>query len=464
MKKPAPSLTAIVIVLLTVLSIGADPVDDLLQEEIRKRHIPGLSVAVVHDGKVVKTAAYGLANLELNVPVKPKTVFQIQSITKTFTSTAILLLAQEGKLSLDDSISQHLDESPESWQDITIRHLLNHTSGIKDFINEPTANLRIEVTEEEVLKATAPRPLNFAPGEQYAYSNTNYHLLAMIIRVHTGKGYGDFLKERLINPLGMSSTRIYSHADIIPHRASGYGWRPVPGYLNGQFIAESILSYAGGGMLSTAPDMAQWALAMMDAKVLEQKNIDRAWQRTQLKHGRFSNYGLGWAIRTINGHREVNHNGGHSSGFSSSLMLYPDDRLAVMILTNRSNVKAARIARKVAGLYIPALTPKPETPIADTEPETTAFLRKVIATTITSGLEAKWFTPELWQGLESQKGDIQTQARAYGKLESLELLSRSGSRDNRKSRYRATFANGVLIITLTLNQEGKITNLQSEEE
>ena len=181
--------------------------DDLLTAEIQKRHLPGLSVAVVRDGEIIKTAAYGLADLELDVPATPKTVFQIQSITKTFTAAAILLLAEEGKLALDDPVAKHLEGTPDSWKGITIRHLLNHTSGIKDFINDATASLRLEVTEEEVLRATASRPLNFPPGERWAYSNTNYHLLAMIIRKLSGQWYGDFLRERIFVPLGMTDTR-----------------------------------------------------------------------------------------------------------------------------------------------------------------------------------------------------------------------------------------------------------------
>src|SRR5689334_2109386 len=161
--------------LILALTNRADTIDDYLNTEIAAKHIPGLSLAVVRDGKVEKLSAYGLANIELSVPASPQTVFQIQSVTKTFTATAILMLVEEGKLALEDPVGKHLDGTPESWKPITLRHLLTHTSGIKDFINEPTASLRIDVTEEKVLRATAPRKLNFEPGEKYAYSNTNYH-------------------------------------------------------------------------------------------------------------------------------------------------------------------------------------------------------------------------------------------------------------------------------------------------
>lgn len=141
----------------------ADQVDDLVQAAIKRGHLPGVAVVVNQGGKTVKAAGYGSANVELGVPVTPQTVFQIQSVTKQFTATAIMMLAEEGKLSVDAKVSAYLEGTPESWKDITVRHLLTHTSGIKDFINEPTASLRLEVTEEEVLKATAARPLSPIP-------------------------------------------------------------------------------------------------------------------------------------------------------------------------------------------------------------------------------------------------------------------------------------------------------------
>jgi D-alanyl-D-alanine carboxypeptidase len=153
--------------------LPGDEIDDLIRSDMALRHIPGISIAVVKEGQVVKVGAYGIANVELEVPVTPRTRFQIQSITKTFTAAGILLLAKEGKLSIADPVGKQLEGTPESWKDITLRHILTHTSGIKDFINEPTASLRLDVTEEEVLAATAPRPLNFEPGERYAYSNTS---------------------------------------------------------------------------------------------------------------------------------------------------------------------------------------------------------------------------------------------------------------------------------------------------
>jgi CubicO group peptidase (beta-lactamase class C family) len=345
-------------ILLAATITRADEVDDYVNAQLNQRHIPGLSLAVVRGGKAVKLAGYGLANVELNVPVTPDTIFQIQSITKTFTSTAILMLCEEGKVSLSDPIGKYLDGTPESWKKITIRHLLSHTSGIKDFINEPTASIRLDVSEEDVLKATAPRPLNFQPGEKYAYSNTNYHLLAMVIRKVTGKSYGDFLKERIFMPLGMTSTRIVSLSDIIPNRAAGYAW--VKNHLqNGDFVAQSILGYGGGGIVSSARDMAKWAAAFDDERLLKKSSIEAAWTAMKLNDGATSTYGMGWGVGAINGHRVVDHSGAHMTGFTSFIVRYRDDDLEIVVLTNSRTADPVQIAKHIAGIFNPALMPKP---------------------------------------------------------------------------------------------------------
>jgi len=320
--------------------------------------LPGLSLAVVRHGKLEKTAAYGLANVELNVPVAEHSLFQIQSITKTFTSAAVLMLVDEGKLDLADPVSKYLDNTPDTWKPITLRHLLSHTSGIKDFINEPTASIRLDVSEDDVLRATAQRPLNFTPGEKYAYSNTNYHLLAMILRKVTGKYYGDVLKERIFDPLGMTDTRIVTLKEILPNRVAGYRWSGNR-FQNGDFVAQSILSYGGGGVISTAADMAKWALALDAGKLLKKETLALAWTGVTLNDGKTSGYGLGWGVGTTNRRRYVGHTGAHVTGFTSAIMRYRDDDLTVIVLTNAGHANPSRIAQQVAAQYVPALAPPP---------------------------------------------------------------------------------------------------------
>ncbi|MBP7937780.1 MAG: beta-lactamase family protein [Phycisphaerae bacterium] len=331
-----------------------NPLDAIVLDQMANRHIPGLSLAIMKDGSLVKATGYGLANVQLNVPATPETVYQIQSITKSFTATGVMMLVEEGKIDLDAPISKYLDGTPDTWKDIAVRNLLTHTSGIKDFINEPTASLRLDVTEEEVLKAAAPRPLNFRPGETYAYSNTNYHLLAMIIRKVTGKFYGDFLRERIFEPLGMTHTAVISRYDDIPNAAAGY-IRKNNVLRNGQFIAPSILGYGGGGIRSTVLDMAKWDAALYTERLLKKASLEQMWTPARLDNGQTLGYGFGWFVATVNGHRRLAHSGGHVTGFSSIIHRYPDDRITIVVFTNLSLADPGRIASRLAECYIPDL-------------------------------------------------------------------------------------------------------------
>jgi CubicO group peptidase (beta-lactamase class C family) len=390
-------------------------------------------------------------------------VFQIQSMTKSFTAAAILMLVEDEKLSLDDAVGKHLEGTPEAWEGVTLRHLLGHTSGIKDFINEPTASIRLDVTEQEVLEATAPRDMNFQPGERYKYSNTNYHLLAMVIRKVTGKAYGEFLKERVFEPLGMSDTRVNDITEVIPNRASGY-LRRSGKLRNGEYVADSILAYGGGGMISTAPDMARFAAALRTEKLLKRSSLEQAWTGLKLNDGSTSSYGLGWSLGGKNGHRSVGHGGGHMTGFTSYFAHYRDDDLTVIVLTNAGHANPGRIASHVAGLVLPPLASQPAKPIEDKEPEVTALLRDVAARVAEGRLESQAFTTPMWVALSVMKKQLQEQSQSDGALKSVELLARDESDGERSYRYRMTFANRTHVVTMTLNKDGKIAGLSAEEE
>jgi CubicO group peptidase (beta-lactamase class C family) len=165
---------------------------------MEKQTIPGMAITVLRNGKVLKAEGYGWADVEKKIPVKPTTVFQIQSVTKSFTAAATMLLVDEGKIALEDKLAKYFDPVPAAWSNITVRHLLTHTSGIKDFINEPTADLTKETTPEEIFESLRNRPLNFTPGEKYVYSNTGYQLLGMIIRKITGQPWHEFVRDRIL--------------------------------------------------------------------------------------------------------------------------------------------------------------------------------------------------------------------------------------------------------------------------
>ena len=217
-----PSVLVLIVMFAAAVAVRADKVDDYVRAVMQKQHVPGAAVAVVRDGKVIKAAGYGMANVELNVAATPDTVFKIGSVSKQFLSAGIMLLVQDGKLSLDDKISKFLDGTPDAWKDITIRHLLTHTSGL---VREAPGfdPLKIQ-SDADVIKTAYASPLVFKTGDKWQYCNVGYFSLAEIIHKVSGKPWGDFLTERVFAPLGMNSTRTTTMTDLVPNRANGYAW------------------------------------------------------------------------------------------------------------------------------------------------------------------------------------------------------------------------------------------------
>ncbi len=255
----AKSAVALLLLGLSLATALADGVDEYVQKQLETRHIPGVSVAVVKDGRVVMAKGYGVANVELSVPANENTVYQLASVTKQFTATAIMMLVEAGKLSLDDKVTKVLDGLPAAWSEVTVRHLLNHTSGIKSYTSVPSffATARKDYQKEEIIKLVADAPLEFAPGEKWNYNNTGFFLLGLIIEKVSGKDYGAFLHERIFQPLGMTSTRVNDLKEIIRNRAPGYAWQN--GTLrNGEYLSPTQPYSAGALVSNVGSGIIQW--------------------------------------------------------------------------------------------------------------------------------------------------------------------------------------------------------------
>jgi len=340
-----------------------DKIDQYVESEMARQHVPGLALGVYREGEIIKAKGYGLANIELNVPVKPETVFQSGSIGKQFTAAAVMMLVEEGKIHLDDSIRKYFPDAPASWQNITIRNLLSHTSGLSEYESDDKikpggpVNLRADYTEGQLVKIIESFPLDFPPGKKWAYRNTNYLLLGVVIRKVTGKFYGDFLQERIFRPLGMTSTRVISEADIIPNRAAGY--QLVKGDLkNEDWVSPTLNSMADGALYFNVLDLAKWDGALYTDKLLKKSSLDQMWTVAKLNNGKpnYANYGFGWKVDQIHGHRVLEH-GGAWQGFTARIARYVDDKLTVVVLTNLDSEHSdpGKIAHDVAALYVPAL-------------------------------------------------------------------------------------------------------------
>lgn len=346
-----PFVLALVLLLGAPTAVRADKVDDLVKAEMQRQRITGVSVAVVKDGKIIKTGGYGLANAELNIPATPETVYQIGSVSKQLIAAGILILAQDGRLSVDDKISKYVEGTPETWKDITLRHLLTHTSGIQR--EAPGFNPQKVQADADVIRTAYPLPLRFAPGEKWEYSNTGYFTLADIIRTVSGEPWPAFLQKRLFQPLDMKATRTTTATEIVANRADGYIWR------NGKLTnADVFLALRpSGAFLSSVLDLAKWDAALYSDRPLTAATREQMWTPGKLNSGVSHTYGFGWEVDAVGGHKRVQH-GGSLTGFRSSIARYLDDKLTVIVLTNSGLADPGTIALNIADAYIAGLLPQ----------------------------------------------------------------------------------------------------------
>jgi CubicO group peptidase (beta-lactamase class C family) len=344
-----------------------------------REKIPGLAVGIYSRGKMLLAKGYGLANVELAVPVKPETLFQSGSVGKQFVSAAIMMLAEDGKLSLDDSVSKYFADAPDGWKPILIKNLLSHTSGLAEYESRDRVQpngpfyLRLDMTEDELLKRIEAMPIEGAPGDVWAYRNTNYALLGILIHKVTGIPYTEFLANRIFQPLGMTSTRPISEADIIPNRAAGY--RIVKGQIKNQaWVSPTFNSTADGTLYFNVLDLAKWDEALYSTHLLTEESSRRMWTVFLLNNGTFNSgrYGFGWEITKQRGHTLLEHDGAWQ-GFSCVISRYPDDSLTIAVLTNldAGHAQPSLFSHSIAEIVEPSLD-RPAIP--DTEPDVAVIL------------------------------------------------------------------------------------------
>lgn len=344
-------LTRLTVFAQEIAATAFQQTDAIIREEMARQHIPGLSLAVVKDGKVIKAEGYGLAELEQNTPVKPETVFRIASVSKQFIASGIMLLVRDGKLSLDDKVSAHLEGTPESWKDLTVRHLLSHTGGL---VREcPAFDGWKPVSDAVAVRSAFPVPLVFPTGSKYQYINCGYFTLAEIITRESGTPWPEFMATRVFAPAGLTATRSTSITDVIPGRARGYEWKQG-GWKN---VPEYPALRPSGAFLSTVLDLAKWDADLLAGKTLTPAEQTQMRTPVKLTDGKYAPYGLGWQTTPFKGHPQASH-GGSNPGYRSHFMRLLDERLSVIILTNSDDANPGAIAEKVAVLYLPVTATK----------------------------------------------------------------------------------------------------------
>lgn len=355
--------------------LSADAVDDYVREQMNARHIPGLVLLVLKDGRVIKQQSYGFANLELSVPTSKDSVFPLASVTKVFTATTVYLLVEEHKIRLDDRITRLLPGLPEAWSEITVLNCLTHTSGITDiFPGSPAAapaDWVAAATQEEAVKKAVARPLLYKPGEKSIYNQTEFLLLKMIIEKVSGMALEEFLNKHIFQPLGLTSARFGDSLDIVPNRVAlymnfipesdrfhvqrqrnGNGLPSPDGKLwnNINFLYPEY-QHGGVGLNMTAVDLAAFDTALHKGQILKPQTVELMWAPLRLNNGRDAEFAGGWDTDVLNGHRMVFHIGAGMVEYAHLV----DASLTIVLLTNNQGFNPYGLTLGVMRFFAPEI-------------------------------------------------------------------------------------------------------------
>jgi|HubBroStandDraft_5_1064220.scaffolds.fasta_scaffold00008_63 CubicO group peptidase (beta-lactamase class C family) len=447
-------------------------IDGFLATEMTRSHVPGVAIGIYSRGNILLAKGYGLANVELGVPVKAETIFQSGSVGKQFVSAAIMMLVEERRVSLRDSITKYFPQAPGSWKPIRIENLLSHTSGLAEYEAPDRTGpkgpfyLRLDFTESQLLRKIEALPIENAPGAKWNYRNTNYVLLGILIHRVTGMFYADYLAKRIFKPLDMTSTRLISDADIIPNRSAGYQWES--GELKNQdWVSPTFNSTADGALYFNVLDLAKWDGALYTTQLLTQSSLNRMWTIYKLNDGKpnSADYGFAWAIGSQNGHRLIEH-GGAWQGFTCDISRYVDDALTVVVLTNLDAARPDYMAHVIAGLADTPLLPPKLVTIPDARPRTAASLASLLDRMVAGADLRPVVSKELAQAIDSDAtADVRRQIAPLWPGGTLALVLRKPSPDDASltiSQFRLAKGADSILITYGLNAHGKVDTLYFE--
>jgi|SRR5450432_1351778 CubicO group peptidase (beta-lactamase class C family) len=333
-------------------TVFAKSVDSLLSAQFKPEE-PGCVVLIAKKGKIIYKKAFGAADLELKVAMQPYMIFRLGSITKQYTAVAILQLVEQRKISLQDSIQKFIKNFPYKGQTITIENLLTHTSGIIDYqkldVHIPFS-WRIDFPAKQIVDSLANRPLEFIPGTQFSYSNSNFFLLGYIIEIASGMPYPEYMQQNIFVPLGLLKTYYDYTNEIIPNRVRGYSRSDSGKYQNAEYIGMSQ-AYSAGALMSNAEDLFNWHQALYTGKIIKTETLEKAFTPFKLTDGSFTKYGYGWYINPTDGIKSIEH-AGRIEGFRSNEMYLPDQDIFITTLLNCENDKTLLLANSIAALAI----------------------------------------------------------------------------------------------------------------
>lgn len=452
----SPDFTKLVVIVIltlcTLVSAKADKVDSYINTQMRQLHIPGISLAVIRNGQIIKAKGYGVANVELYTPATKETVYEIGSMTKQFTATAVMMLVEEHKLSLDDELSRYFPDYS-AWSHVTVRNLLNHASGIQNYTDVGDFS-RTEFKRDEILKLFYGLRVDFQPGETWAYCNTGYYLLGMIVEKASGKPFWEFLNERIFKVIGMTVTRNGDPKAIIANRASGYGWQNNK--LENRDATSATAAFSAGALVSTVEDLAKWDAALYTGRLIQKSSLNQIWTPIKLAGNATApfNYGFGWYIDTYHGRRVIWHDGG-TAGFSSVITRFVDDKLTIILLTNLADPILEPLARDIATIYVPSLAAKHG--VSNTDQRTSQMLREALTGLLNGKPETKVFTPAMRMFLATSSGRSFWQwFSSAGELKEFNFAELEDVGGTSILRYRALLGTNTFLVAFVLAKDGGI--------
>jgi D-alanyl-D-alanine carboxypeptidase len=330
-------------------------VDAYVKQQMAKYQIPGMAIAVVKNGKLLKEKGYGLASVEFDVPTGTNTVFQMFSVSKVFAGVAVMKLVEDGKLSLDTPITNFFDAAniPAAWKQITVWHLLSHTSGLPE-LRESTRyaclpeDRKKKLTPDEELGFLAELPMKASPGDKWSYHIAAYHLLGYIIERASKKSYAQFLTDEVFSPVGMNATSFGSTDSAVIKRRSPTSYNRETGELTAWIYPFSVRDYPAAGLNSSVNDLSKFLIALQQQEVVRKETAELLWTRTKLSDGTTRGYGLGWTVGEHKGHKVV----GHEGGGAIWLAHFPEKQLSVVVLCNLNGARADEIQYGIADFYL----------------------------------------------------------------------------------------------------------------
>lgn len=428
-------------------------IDRVVEDGLAQTGVPSASVAVVKDGEIAYRHAYGKARLEPATPARPEMRYSIGSISKQFTAAAILLLAEEGKLSLDDPVAKYVPNLTRA-NEVTIRQLLSHTSGYQDYWPQDYVPpfMTKPITSDKILELWARKALDFDPGAQWQYSNTNYVIAGVIVEKVSGQPLLTFLNERIFMPLGMERVENIDAKKLGNSDATGY-MRYALGPLRVAPKEGPGWLFAAGELAMPAGELAKWDISMIGQRLLKPASYKEMEAEARLKDGSGTGYALGLQTGNLNGRRVVRH-GGEVSGFTATNMVFPDDRAAVVVLTNQDAVPASGIiARQIADLLLASSGPGDSKKLEQERAIFVGLQHGKIDRSLFTDNANSYFTSQALEDFASSLGPL-GEPQVF-------VLTAERSRGGMTFRsYRASFAKQVLSITIFAMPDGKLEQYQ----